>query len=218
LGRDLLSRIIFGGRISLLISILAISFSTFLGISIGLTVGYFGGRIDTYVMRGIDALLAFPDFILALALTASLGFGMHNMVIAIGVAYTPNFCRLVRGSVLVIKEQQYVEAAKSIGAKSIRIMFSEILPNCLGPVIVQATMALGFAILMEAGLSFLGIGIQPPISSWGSILADGREHLSIGPWITTFTGIAITITVLGINLVGDGLRDALDPKLRAEIK
>lgn len=218
LGRDVLSRIIYGGRVSITVSVFTVSFATFFGIIIGLNSGYWGGRLDTYVMRVVDAFLAFPAFVLALAITAGLGFGMFNIIIAVGIAYTPQFCRLVRASALSVKEQPYIEAAKSMGVGHLKIIFSEILPNCLGPILVQAPIALAVVILTEAGLSFLGLGVQPPASSWGSMLADARDHLRDAPWIITYTGFAITITTLAVNLLGDGLRDALDPKLEARIR
>ena len=218
LGRDLLSRILFGGRVSFLVSILAISIAAGNGIIIGLTSGYFGGKLDAVIMRGIDILLAFPAFILALALTTSFGFGVFSLIIAIGISYTPNFARIARGSVLSIKQEEFVEAAKSIGVKDVNIMIIEILPNCLAPLIVQATVAVGFAIIMEAGLSFLGVGIQPPSFSWGTMLASGREYLVNGPWVVSFAGLAITYAVLGMNLLGDGLRDALDARLKTYVR
>ena len=218
LGRNVLTRILYGGRISLFISIISISLSSMMGVLIGLVSGYSGSRTDSIIMRGIDVLMAFPDFVLALVLTTSIGFGMVGMIIAIAIAYTPNFARLARGGVLSVKEQEFVEAARSIGVSNLKIMFSEILPNCIAPIIVQATIGMGFVIIMEAGLSFLGIGIQSPNLSWGSILAEGREYMAVAPWIVTLDGIIITITVLGINLLGDGLRDTLDPKLKTEIK
>jgi len=213
LGRDLLSRIVVGGRISISVSLLAITVAATNGIIIGLVSGYFGGRLDSFIMRFIDILLAFPAFVLALALTTSFGFGLFSLVLAIGISYTPNFARIARGSVLSVKQEEFVDAAKAIGVRDLKIMVFEILPNCLAPLIVQATIAIGFAIIMEAGLSFLGVGIQPPSFSWGTMLATGREYLNNGPWIVTFSGLAITYGVLGMNLLGDGLRDAFDVKL-----
>jgi peptide/nickel transport system permease protein len=169
-------------------------------------------------MRGIDVLLAFPAFVLALALTTSFGFGLFSMTAAIGISYTPNFARIARGSVLTVREEEFVEAARSIGLKDLNIMVFEILPNCLAPIIVQATIAIGFAIIMESGLSFLGVGIQPPGFSWGTMLADGREYLARAPWIVTFAGVVITLAVLGMNLLGDGLRDTLDARLKTEVR
>jgi peptide/nickel transport system permease protein len=218
LGRDLFSRIVYGGRTSFLVGLIAITIASGLGVFIGLTAGYFGGKVDSLVMRGIDVLLAFPAFVLALALTTSFGFGLFSMTVAIGISYTPNFARIARGSVLTVREEEFVEAARSIGLKDLNIMVFEILPNCLAPIIVQATIAIGFAIIMESGLSFLGVGIQPPGFSWGTMLADGREYLSRAPWIVTFAGVLITLAVLGMNLLGDGLRDTLDARLKTEVR
>jgi len=213
-GRDMLSRIIHGSRVSLQVGIIATVISAMVGISLGAVAGYFGGRID-YVIQGmVDISWAFPTILMAIFLIAVLGPGLTNVMIAVGLVYWGGFARVVRGQVLSLREWEFVTAARAIGARDRSIMFRHIVPNILSPVIVMATLMMGDAILIEATLSFLGMGAQPPTPSWGSILASGRSYLILAPWVTMFPGVAIMLTVLGFNLLGDGLRDALDPRLK----
>jgi len=213
-GRDMLSRIIHGARVSLQVGIIATAISAAVGISLGAVSGYFGGRIDYLIQGMVDISWAFPTVLMAIFLIAVLGPGLVNVMIAVGLVYWGGFARVVRGQVLSLREWEFVTAARAIGARDWSIMFRHILPNIISPVIVMATLMMGDAILIEATLSFLGMGAQPPIPSWGSILASGRTYLVLAPWVTIFPGIAIMLTVLGFNLLGDGLRDALDPRLR----
>jgi peptide/nickel transport system permease protein len=213
-GRDLLSRIIHGSRISLQVAILATSISALVGISLGAIAGYFGGRIDYIILAGIDISWAFPTVLLAIFLVAVMGGGLTSVMVSVGLGYWGGFARVVRGQTLTLREWDFVTAARSIGATDFRIMFRHILPNCIAPIIVMATLMMADAILIEATLSFLGMGAQPPIPSWGSILSGGRSYMRLAPWVMFFPGIAIMLTVLGFNLLGDGLRDALDPRLK----
>jgi len=213
LGRDLLTQVMYGGRLSLLVGSLVVVISAVLGTVFGLSAGYVRA-LDAWVMRTMDGLLALPDLLLAIALMATLGPNMANVVVALGIVYTPRIARLVRGSVLVVREMEYVQAARALGAGTPRTMFRHVLPNSLSPLIVQATFVFAFSILGEAALSFLGVGVPPYIPSWGNILAGGRQFMVEAPWVTLFPGFAIVLTVLGINLLGDGLRDVLDPRLR----
>ncbi|UCC64054.1 MAG: ABC transporter permease [Anaerolineae bacterium] len=213
-GRDLLSRIIHGSRVSLQVAIIATTISAAVGITLGAIAGYSGGRIDAVVRAMIDISWAFPTVLLALFLVAVLGAGLTNVMIAVGLSYWGGFAAVVRAQVLSLREWEFVTAARAIGAKHPRIMFRHIMPNILAPVIVMCTMMMADAILIEATLSFLGMGAQPPVPSWGSILSAGRQHMRLAPWETIFPGAAIMLTVLGFNLLGDGLRDALDPRLR----
>ena len=215
-GRDLLSRIIHGSRISLQVAIIATTISAMVGIGLGAVAGYFGGRIGYCVQTMIDISWAFPTVLLALFLVAVLGAGLTNLMIAVGLSYWGGFAAIVRAQVLSLREWEFISAARAIGAGHPRVMFRHILPNILSPVIVMATMMMADAILIEATLSFLGMGAQPPVPSWGSILASGRSYLRLAPWVTFFPGVAIMLTVLGFNLLGDGLRDALDPRLKNE--
>ena len=214
LGRDVLSRIIFGARVSLMVGAIAIGIATAVGVSLGLAAGYVGGRLDAFIMRVMDALLAFPAILLAIALMAVLGPSLENAMIAIGIINIPAFARITRANVLSIREKEFVEAARALGAWRIYVAVLVILPNCLSPLIVQGSLGLAYAILVEAALSFLGLGVQPPEPSWGSMLAFGRNLLSQAPLYATFPGLAIFVTVLGLNFLGDGLREALDPRLR----
>lgn len=214
LGRDILSRIIYGARYSLLIGVISISIALLLGIFLGVVAGYFGGRIDLLLMRLIDILLAFPYILLAIAIVAILGPDLQNAMLAISIVNVPRFARIIRSSVLTIKENEFIQAAKALGASDLRIIVRHLLPNCLGPLIVQSTLSMASAILSAAGLSFLGLGAQPPTPEWGAMLSDARSALQIAPWVVTFPGLAIMLNVLGFNLLGDGLRDALDPKLK----
>ena len=214
IGRDVLSRIIYGSRYSLMSGLISVGIAVLVGTLLGLAAGYYGGWLESLIMRFMDMLLAFPGILLAVAFVAVLGRGYLNAMIAVGLHSVPGFARVVRGSVLSLKEREFVEAARAAGAKDSRIILKHILPNVLTPVIVMATMRLGTTILAAAGLSFIGLGAQPPLPEWGAMLSEGRSYLRSAPHITTFPGIAILLTVVGFNLLGDGVRDALDPKLK----
>jgi peptide/nickel transport system permease protein len=213
-GRDILVRIVHGSRISLQMGIISVAIGAGLGVTVGLVSGYYSGWTDRIIMRGIDVMLAFPGILLALSVVAILGPDLNNAMIAVGLAAMPHYTRVVRGSVLAARELQYVEAARVVGCRDRSVMFSHILPNVLAPVIVLATLGVAGAILAGAALSFLGLGAKPPSPEWGAMLSEGRAYLRSAPWITTFPGAAIMVTVLAINLLGDGLRDALDPRMR----
>lgn len=215
-GRDILSRIIHGARISLKVGMISVGLALLLGTAIGVLAGYYGRWLDVLLSRVTDVLFAFPDILLALVVMAILGSSLTNVMIAIGIVYTPIFARIVRGAVLDMKGSLYIEAARSIGVGNLKIMMRHILPNILAPVIVQTTLSLAFAILAEAALSFLGLGAEPDIPSWGNMLKEGKDWLEFAWWIAVFPGVAITLTVLGFNILGDGLRDALDPKISNE--
>ena len=210
-GRDIYSRVLYGARVSLLISSMVVLTAGTVGALLGLLAGYYLGAVDFIIMRVIDGLMAFPAILLSLAIMAALGPDTFNLVIALAIVYVPGFARLTRNSVLSIREMEYVEASRAIGAGHTRIMFGHVLPNCLSPLIVQATVVFGYAILSEAALSFLGFG-APSKASWGAILSDGRDWVFDAPWISIYPGIAISLFVLGANLAGDGLRDILDPR------
>ena len=212
-GRDVLSRILYGARISLAAGIFSVSIALVLGVGSGLLSGYFGGRLDNLIMRSMDALLAFPTLVLALAITAALGPGLRNAMIAIGIVYTPLFARLTRGQVLSVREREFVEAARTLGAGHLRIMAQHILPNVMAPLIVQVSLSIALAILAEATLSFLGLGVQPPEPSWGSMVSRGKDYLDMAPWLAFAPGGAILLAVIGFNFLGDAIRDALDPRL-----
>ncbi len=214
LGRDMLSRLIYGARVSLTLGIVSVGIALLCGSILGALAGYYKGWPDNVIMRIMDIILAFPYILLAIVIVAYLGPGLRNAMIAIGVINIPRFARIIRASAIEEYEKDYVTAARAVGASNRRIIFNAIFPNCLSPIIVQASLGFGEAILSGAGLSFLGLGAQPPLSEWGAMIAEGRSMILRAWWVMTFPGIAILFAVLGFNLLGDGLRDALDPRLR----
>ncbi len=213
-GRDILSRIIFGARISLQVGLIAVGISLVCGGLLGAIAGYYGGRLDNVIMRAMDVLLAIPGTLLAIAIAASLGPGLYNLMIAVGISAVPSYARIVRGSVLTLQGQEFVEAARAVGSSDWRIIMKHIIPNSMAPIIVQSTLGVASAILNAAGLSFIGLGIQPPTPEWGAMLSGGRSYIRNYPYMTLFPGLAIMITIMALNFLGDGLRDALDPKLK----
>ncbi len=212
-GRDVYSRVVYGARLSILVGALSVTVATIGGGFVGLLAGFYR-RLDGPLMRIMDGIMAFPNIVLAIALMASLGPSVLNVIASLGFVYMPRVARVVRSGVLVVREALHVEAARALGAGDARILRLNILPNCLSPIIVQATFIFAYAVLGEAALSFLGVGIPPYIASWGNILSEGRQFITQAPWVTMFPGVAIMLTVLGLNVVGDGLRDALDPRMR----
>ncbi|HEV8437398.1 MAG TPA: ABC transporter permease [Methylomirabilota bacterium] len=214
LGRDILARIIYGSRVALLVGLSAVLISGLLGMTIGLVAGYFGGRVDDFFMRLADIQLAFPFILLAIAVIGVLGPSLRNIIIVIGVSSWVVYARVVRGEVLSIREREFVQAAIALGSRDGRILRRHVLPNAFTPWLVVATLDMARVIVIESALSFLGLGVQPPTPTWGGMLADGRVYLSTAWWLATFPGLAILVTVLGINLFGDGLRDTLDPRLK----
>lgn len=216
MGRDILSRVIFGARVSLQVGILVVLCAAGAGIVLGLTAGY-SDRLDRLLMRIMDGLMAFPTTLLAIAMMAALGARLSNVIIALSVVYTPNVARVVRSITLVVRELDYVQAAQAMGASDARILSRHILPNCMAPVIVQGTFIFAQSVLAEAALSFLGVGLPPYIPSWGGVITSGRMFMQTAPWITLFPGFAILVMVLGLNLLGDGLRDLSDPRLRGRL-
>jgi peptide/nickel transport system permease protein len=216
-GRDVWSRVVYGARLSLLVGAAVVLLAFAVGLVCGLAAGYWR-RLDNPVMRVMDGLMAFPAIILAIALMASLGPSVVNVIVAIGVVYAPRVARIVRGSVLVIRETTYVEAARALGVPDLVIVARHVLPNCLSPVIVQGSFVFAAAVLTEAALSFLGVGVPPYVPSWGNILAEGRPYLQQAPWLVLYPGAAIMLTIFGLNLLGDGLRDLLDPRLRGLVR
>jgi len=218
LGRDVFSRVIIAARPSVMVSIMSVTLALFIGVSIGLLSGFFGGLADIIGMRSMDVIFSFPVMLLALAIVAMLGPGIWPAILAIAVVYTPFFARITRASVLTVREETYIRAARSIGASNLRIMRLHVLPNIMAAIIVQTSLSLAFAILTEAALSFLGLGVQPPTPSWGRMLFDGRGFVTQAWWMAVFPGAAIFLTVLALNLVGDAMRDALDPRQRSAIE
>jgi ABC-type dipeptide/oligopeptide/nickel transport system permease subunit len=217
LGRDTLSRVIFGTRASLMVGTVAIAIAVTIGMLLGLTAGYFGGKTYAVIMRIMDAMMSFPMILFALVIAALLGGGLKNVMIALGVGLIPNYARLMCGQVLGIKEQDYIIAARAIGARDIRIMLRHVAPNCFPPILVQMSMMMGHAIMAEAGLSFLGIGLEAPAAAWGAMISDGYQYLQTNPMLSFAPGLAIMLVVFSFNMVGDGLRDALDPRLRGTV-
>ena len=214
LGRDELSRLIYGARVSLYVGVLSVSIALALGASSGVVAGFYGGWLDNALMRAMDVLFSLPAIVLAIAITSILGPSLTNAMIAIGIVYAPTFARIARGPTLTVVNLAYIEAARAVGVPNPQIMFRHVLPNVSAPLLVQTTVSLSTAILTEAALSFLGLGTQPPTASWGLMLSTARQYMLIDPWIALLPGMAIALTVLGFNLLGDGLRDLLDPRLR----
>lgn len=213
-GRDILSRIIYGARVSLQVGFIAVGIALVVGGLLGAVAGFYGGWIDNCIMRVMDVLLSVPNTLLAIAIAASLGPGLFNLMIAVGISAVPNYARIVRGSVLSIRGMEFVEAARSVGSSDMRIILKHIIPNSMAPIIVQSTLGVASAILNAAGLSFIGLGIQPPNPEWGAMLSGGRQYIRDFPHMTLYPGLAIMLTILALNFLGDGLRDALDPKLK----
>ncbi|MDR2179786.1 MAG: ABC transporter permease [Synergistaceae bacterium] len=213
-GRDILSRLIYGARISLQVGFIAVGIALVIGGMLGATAGYYGGWIDNGIMRVMDVLLSVPQTLLAIAIAASLGPGLFNLMIAVGISAVPRYARIVRGSVLSIREMEFIEAARAVGSSDLRIILKHIIPNSMAPIIVQSTLGVASAILNAAGLSFIGLGIQPPYPEWGAMLSGGRQYIRDYPHLTLYPGLAIMLTILSLNFLGDGLRDALDPKLK----
>jgi peptide/nickel transport system permease protein len=215
LGRCVLSRILYGARVSLTVGFIAVGIALFLGITLGVTAGYYGGWVDAVVMRIVDIMFAFPALLLAIVIVAVIGQGLNKTMIALGIVYTPQMARIIRSSVLYIKEMEYIEVQRAIGSSHLRVILRHVLPNSIAPVIVYSTLMLATAILDCAALGFLGLGAQPPTPEWGAMLSKSYSYIVSGAWwAATFSGIAILFAVLGLNLLGDGLRDALDPRLK----
>lgn len=213
-GRDIFARLIHGARVSLQVGLVAVGIAIVAGGFLGALAGYYGGKLDNIIMRIMDIFLAVPSILLAIAIVSALGPNLVNLMIAVSISSVPRYARIIRASVLSIRDQEFIEAARAIGASDARIILGHIIPNSLAPVIVQGTLGVAGAILSTAGLSFIGLGIQPPAPEWGSMLSGGRQYLRYAWWVTTFPGVSIMITILSLNLLGDGLRDALDPRLK----
>jgi peptide/nickel transport system permease protein len=214
LGRDMLSRLFWGARVSLVIGVLAVAVSLVIGLTIGMLSGYYGGLLDEVLMRLMDIIFAFPSLLLAISLITVTGPSIRNIIFVVAIIRIPRFARILRASVLSLKEKEFVEAARALSKSDLGIMVQHILPNCIAPLTVQTSLSIATAIITESALSYLGLGVRPPTPSWGQMIADGRSELFTAPWIVIFPGLAIMLTVLGYNLLGDGLRDALDPRLR----
>lgn len=214
LGRDLLSRVIYGARISLQIQVVAVAIAMAIGTILGMAGGYYGGKFDNVIMRLMDILLAFPGIFLAISIIAVLGPGLANLMLAAGIYSIPQFARIVRGSVLSLKEKEFIEAARAVGENDFNILFRYLLPNSMAPIIIQTTLRMATVLLTASGLSFLGLGVQPPTAEWGAMLSNARAYLITAPHVATVPGVAIMLVVMGFNLFGDGLRDSLDPRLR----
>jgi peptide/nickel transport system permease protein len=213
-GRDILSRLIYGARISLQVGFIAVGIALVVGGMLGAIAGYYGGWMDNVLMRAMDVMLSIPGILLAIAIAAALGPGLFNLMIAVGISAVPNYARIIRGSVLSIREMEFIEAAHAVGSSDLRIILKHIIPNSMAPIIVQSTLGVAAAILNAAGLSFIGLGIQPPYPEWGAMLSGGRQYIRDYPHLTLYPGLTIMITILALNFLGDGLRDALDPKLK----
>jgi peptide/nickel transport system permease protein len=213
-GRDTLSRIIFGARVSLFVGLTSMVIAAAIGIPLGLLAGYYGGLLESVAMRAMDTLLAFPAVLLAIFIVAVLGPSLNNAILAVGIIYIPAFARVTRANTLSIREKEFVEAARCLGASDLRVMLRSILPNTLSPLVVQFSLGVGYAMLVEAGLSFLGLGVQPPTAAWGQMVGLARNFITLTPWLITFPGLAIFLAVLAFNFLGDGLREVMDPRLR----
>lgn len=212
LGRDILIRLLYGGRLTLTISLLAVTLGIAIGVPLGAASGYFGGWVDLLIQRAADILLSFPSFLLALTLVALMGIGVRNMVISVGIMAIPSFIRIIRGSVLSVREMPYIEAARSLGSSHVSIIVRHVLPNVVAPMIVNASLNMGYAISTAAGLGFLGLGVQPPTPEWGMMLGEGKNYIFSHPYMVTFPGLTIFVAIVALNLLGDGLRDAMDPR------
>ncbi|KUP20464.1 peptide ABC transporter permease [Paenibacillus sp. DMB5] len=214
-GRDILSRVLYGARISIWTGLIAVGISFVIGVPLGGIAAYYGGRTGTIIMRLMDILLSFPSLVLSMAIAASIGAGLTSAMIAVGIVGIPEFARLMFGQTVSLREKEYIEASRAIGVKNTVILYRHILPNALAPLMVQATLGMGFAILTASSLSFLGLGVKPPIAEWGAMISEGREYIISGQWwLVTFPGLSIATSILGFNLLGDGFRDVLDPRLR----